>query len=262
MLHGHPDGNIAGKKTQPFVSCSGGEGDLRAVVHLAQVGEGDGMKIVGEGLEAGGAGEIGEVPPLRIPDPPLQECGVRPVFQHFRAVIAFEDERIAALQALEHGGSHLPRIGAAAHFDIMGSYAEPAGLDGIMRGAKRLDAEITKAEGFPATARSCPQRFSGGATVVEVFGERPPRGNHGNIQSAGEHIDPADMVRVLMGDKDRLDTIGAAAGGFHTFQDFPGTQPRINKESTAIPFDVYAVSFAAAGEDANIHPLMVPPHSI
>ena len=93
MLVGDEDLHVPDVEPEPLL-CRG-KRLLRGVVHFGEMREDDRTKMTPDLPEAGCRSRVGEVPPAG-PDPPFQGLGVRARGKHLRAVVALEEDAIAA----------------------------------------------------------------------------------------------------------------------------------------------------------------------
>jgi hypothetical protein len=95
--------------------------------------------------------------------------------------------------------------------------------------------------------------FIGGAAVTEEIMESPFGCINRDIQVAGKHVKPPDMIPVFMGDQHRPDLPCIKGRLFHSPESFFRAQSCINKKCPALTLEIYAIAFAPAGKNRAAH---------
>jgi len=185
--------------------------------------------------------------------PPFQGLRVRAVCEHVGAVVAFEDEAVAWFEAGEHASGNDPGIRTVPEGDAIVVYGKPAGLGRIVGSGKRGKRHSRDCEGFVVPADPGLQRLIRRASVAEEIGKRPLRCIDRAGKFPGKHIEPPDMVAVLVGHDNGFDRVGSAPGLCHPGKGLFCAQARIDEECAFGAFDIGTVALTPACKDSAPH---------
>ncbi len=206
----------------------------------------------GERPDAGCGIGVREMPPPG-PDPPFQHFGVRPVPEHLGAVVALEDQAIAAGKPLPESRGDETSVGAAADRGPVLSHPEGTGLFCIMGGGVSLDREVPYPQPLIEPAPDQLDRHDGASPAPDELVQGAAGRNHRDLQGPGKGKHPPHMIDMLVGHEDCLDPVSPAPGGAQPGQNLPLREPGIDKESRIPALDIEAVPAAAACECDAIH---------
>src|SRR5665647_2408665 len=208
--------------------------------------------IFAKGLQTLCSSSIGHVPAFRT-DPPFEHFRIWSVLQHFRAVVAFEHDRVTLPEQVEHIRSHQTGIRTIPKDQPVFPYDEPAGLCCIMGCGKWFNQKIPDSKPLVVPACMMVNMFIGSPAVVEKIMERPCRCVDGDIKAPGEYIKPPDMVTMFMGDKHRLDQTCIEGRCVHSQERLFCAQTGIQEKCPALSLQKNTVAFASAGQYSAAH---------
>ena len=145
-------------------------------------------------------GIIGQVA-FAAADTLFQMPGIRTVHQHRRIMIGFNHQQMAAFEAFRHQPGGNAQIGGHTDAQAVTGKGESNGIGGVVGEGKRVDVKTGKLETHTGL------KVMPGGQIPQVFLERPMRGRrqiNRQIEPPGQNADTANMIRMLMGDEDRI----------------------------------------------------------
>lgn len=164
-------------------------------------------------------------------DPLFEGPGIRPVHQHFRIVIGFQDQQAAFLEMFldQRGGK--TQIRGDADLDSRGFDGKGTGVFRVVGGGKRGERQGTDPKKFSAADRN---RGFDSADLRGCCGSSS--GGHKNRQaiSPGKNPDSLNMILVFMGNDDRGDVFRRQPPQSHPPFNFFSGKPGIQKDSGVI----------------------------
>jgi len=124
-------------------------------------------------------------------------------------VIRFEQQQIGTAQVVADGIRQIAQVGGDGDFDAFGPERKSNRIGRVVRDREAGDVDITDGE-----ARSSLEQLQ----VRRVFIPRNRRRGEaryidGNFQLAGENLQAADVIGMLMRDEDGVQRFGRASGG-------------------------------------------------
>ncbi len=165
-------------------------------------------------------------------------------------MVAFENQAVAASQAVSHEPGNCAGISALAYKGCAVADDEPYGVGGIMGNGEGVDGQILEGKSAAAFEFSADenvfQKFLAGTEGKRVYKD-------GNFESPRKNRDAPDMVAVLMGHEYpgqalRFDSYLRQA----VLQLFPG-EPGIYQNPGGACLDKRGIAPAAAAQNTETH---------
>ncbi len=176
-------------------------GNPGRIVGFAQVSQNDlaQIRMYDSGQQFSG-GIIGQVA-FAAADALFQMPGIRSVHKHRHIMIGFYQQQVAALETFRHQPGGNTQIGGHADAQAVAGKGESNGVGGIVGEGKRVDVETGKLETHAGL-----KVMPGGQMAQSVLdgAMRGRRQMDRQIEPPGQNADPANMIRMLVGDEDRI----------------------------------------------------------
>jgi len=234
----------------------GKAGEVRIVILLGEVREDEMARMAVKNLRV--AQKLADHGIRKVPGAAhhalLDKPWIGPDLEHIEVVVRFEDQKIGFAQMMLHQLRHIAQIGDDSYLRAVATKGVAHRIGCVMRDGEGIDFDVAN---LKALAR---------VNVLDALHLlHRPFGIHfqdfrmgglrkigGAIEQARQLRDPAGMVGVLVGDQDRVDTLGLLpAQRFQAAQQFLLAKSRVNEEGGVLRFEQRAVARAAGSQNGD-----------
>ena len=217
------------------------QGQFGPVVVLREVGQEEMAHMRGtvrqeefEGLP------VGKVS-LTAAYPPLEVDGITALLQHVFVVVGFQEGGVTQPELADEvfaGGAY---VGKDPYMETGARNREAMGVGGVVKLGKGGDRQCADVYGFVGRKVPHQTRIERKASVDK----RRLRDVHRELVFSGKHFQPADMVGVFVGDKNRLYHLQGEPRLLHPPFGFTAGNTGIHKDALLLVADIVAVAVAA-----------------
>ncbi len=147
------------------------------------------------------------------------------------------------------GIGKIAKVSGDRNLDAFGAKRKAHGIGGVVRDREAGDVDIADGEAG-AGLKQFELRRSIAPVVVPGDGRRGHAGNvNGNAQLAREHLQPGDVIGMLMRDQDRGERVRVVSGGVEAYERFLGGESGVNEETGPLGGNEGAIAGARRREN-------------
>jgi hypothetical protein len=233
------EGGFGGPTAEGFFGREADE--IGVVVFLRDVGEDE---MADAGIEAfrvrkefadgvirkvAGAGE----------DALFDDPGIRADLEHVEIVIGFENEAIGLAEMDPDVIGQVAEIGADGDFGAVGAEGESDRVGGVVRDGERVDVDIADRETLAGLdGLDAAETFAEGVGKDALQGVQRGLGDvERRFPEAEDLREAVAMVRVLVGDKYRVEAIDVAIDGSEAGESFALPEAGVNEDAGGFGFE-------------------------
>ena len=172
---------------------------------------------------------------------------MRIVLQKFFVVVRFDHERLHFAQPLDDHFRRVSQIGDETETARARMKGKPKRIDRVMWHGKSLDRNVANGKLRAGPENSPVAMLLEQSVVANRFcGERVAINRH--VKFTAENFESANMIAVLVGEKDAVELVGCDAAFRQAQHQLPRAQAAVDKNLAMLGRDQCAVPGAAAAE--------------
>ena len=139
-------------------------------------------------------------------------------------------------------------VGRDGDFEALGAEGEADGVDGVVGDGEAVDVDVADDE----AAAGLEELELGGEFAPRNFGSREPGAVDRDVELLGDGREAGDVVRVFVGDEDRVEGSRVGADGREAFEGFLAAEAGVDQQARAVGGDQRGVAGGRGREDGEL----------